>query len=80
MKAAIVNIRMVFGPPSPLEAHYMMEHSAVVALAGGCTDSLAVVVAVLAVVSVAALVALVVGLVADLDFLAASHCQPVLLV
>ena len=58
MKAAIVNIRMVFGPPSPLEAHYMTEHSAVVSLAGGCIDSLAVVVAVLAVVAAAALVAI----------------------
>ena len=52
----------------------------VAALAGGCIDSLAVVVAVLAVVSVAALVALVAGLAADSDYLAASHCQPVLLV
>ena len=73
MKAAIVNIRMVFGPPSPLEAHYMTEHSAVAALAGGCTDSLAVVVVALAVVAAPALVALVAGLAADLDFLAASH-------
>lgn len=75
MKAAIVNIRMVFGPPSPLEAHYMTEHSAVAALAGGCIDSLAVVVAVLAVVSVAALAVLVAGLAADSDYLAMSHCQ-----
>lgn len=79
MKAAIVNIRMVFGLPSPLEAHYMMEHSAVAALAGGCIDSLAVVVAPVVVAAVA-LVVLVAVLVADLDFLAASHCQPARLI
>ena len=48
----------------------------VVALAGGCIDSLAVVVAAPVVVVAVALVALVAGLVADLDCLAASHCQP----
>ena len=80
MKAAIVNIRMVFGPPSPLEAHYMTEHSAVAALAGGCIDSLAVVVAEPVVVVAAALVALVAVLAADLDFLAVSHCQPARLI
>ena len=58
----------------------MRLHSAVVALAGGCIDILAVVVAAPVVVVAVALAALVVGLVADLDFLAASHCQPVLLV
>ena len=42
----------------------------VVALAGGCTDSLAVVVAPVVVVAVA-----LVALVADLGCLAMSHCQ-----
>ena len=48
----------------------------VVALAGGCIDSLAVaVVAALVVVVAVALVALVAVLAADLDCLAMSHCQ-----
>ena len=42
----------------------MLAHSVAAALAGGCIDSLAVVVAVLAVVSVAALAVLVAGLAA----------------
>ena len=54
----------------------MLAHSVAAALAGGCIDSLAVVVvAVLAVVVAAALAVLAAGLAADLGFLVASHCQ-----